>query len=783
MNLFGQVTSQQPVTVLHFPDRLHTFIWRNWYLVPSDRIANLAGTSEDNISQIAFSMGLPKQPTISEEQLNRSYITIIKRNWHLLPYDQLLKLLDWDSGKLDFILKEDDFLFIKLGSTKPACDPIIYRPPDVKSRKTEDYISSLLKEEFPEGLELQGENLFDFIHDFDIVREGKQVIRTSFGQKIRFCYSYFALYGDPLADTLLIPYPDGYLQQLAASGINGIWLPALLSKLAPFPWDFQMSTDYEVRLKNLANLVERAKRFGIGVYLYLNEPRSMPLSFFDMFPGLKGAEEGQFAALCTSNPEVRNYLADAVNTICGAVPEIAGFLTITASENLTNCWSHGDGNSCPLCSKRDPAEVITEVNKAFFLGINKTSVNSGGKHSKNNAGPKLIVWDWGWKDIWAKRIISNLPKSVSLMCVSEWGIPIERGGIKSSINEYCLSAIGPGEKAKQEWKWARDNKLGIFAKIQANSTWELSSVPYLPVVENVARQASNLNKEKVSGIMAGWTLGGYPSPNLEVLMEISDNPEITPEEGMRRVAQRRYGKEAAQFVVNAWIRFSRTFNKFPFQQSVVYLAPLQTGPANLLWPTRTGYKSSMVGFPYDDLDGWRGPYPVQTFINQLDSVAVGFDDAIREFQDKTVSLKLSPDASKALNDDISFVTAASIHYRSVANQTRFVDLRNKLEKINNPDSAIEILSVLKKTLTDEINLAKHLYYIQLHDSRIGFEASNQYYYIPSDLVEKVINCRYLLDFWLPEMQKKHISEAQINYIHDLAIYESDVEFHWELNKY
>ena len=30
------------------------------------------------------------------------------------------------------------------------------------------------------------------------------------------------------------------------------------------------------------------------------------------------------------------------------------------------------------------------------------------------------------------------------------------------------------------------------------------------------------------------------------------------------------------------------------------------------------------------------------------------------------------------------------------------------------------------------------------DSRIGFEASNQYYYLPLDLVEKVINCDYIL---------------------------------------
>ena len=37
----------------------------------------------------------------------------------------------------------------------------------------------------------------------------------------RYCYSYFALYGDPLLDPALDPYPDGYLARLAASGVTG----------------------------------------------------------------------------------------------------------------------------------------------------------------------------------------------------------------------------------------------------------------------------------------------------------------------------------------------------------------------------------------------------------------------------------------------------------------------------------------------------------------------------------------------------------------------------------
>jgi hypothetical protein len=48
-----------------------------------------------------------------------------------------------------------------------------------------------------------------------------------------------------------------------------------------------------------------------------------------------------------------------------------------------------------------------------------------------------------------------------------------------------------------------------------------------------------------------------------------------------------------------------------------------------------------------------------------------------------------------------------------------------------------------------VSPARRLHAIQTRDSRIGFEASNQYYYVPVDLAEKVIACHYLLEQWLP----------------------------------
>ena len=80
-------------------------------------------TTPDKVTAIATSMGLPPQGEIPEILRERAYITIVRRNWHLLPYDQLLTLLNISAEEFGFRLQEDDFLFIKLGSLKPRCAP------------------------------------------------------------------------------------------------------------------------------------------------------------------------------------------------------------------------------------------------------------------------------------------------------------------------------------------------------------------------------------------------------------------------------------------------------------------------------------------------------------------------------------------------------------------------------------------------------------------------------------------------------------------------------------
>jgi hypothetical protein len=744
-----------PVSLAHFPDRLHAFVWRNWQLVTPERMAKAIDARTSDIIKLGKAMGLGRLPRISAEQRKRSCLTVIRRNWHLLPYEQLLKLLDWTPEQMAFTLREDDFMYIKMGSLKPQCEPLKYSPPDPATEEREREIARITGNYFPDGVCQNSDELFGFVSRLSerpSSKRGTETQKTLFSP--RFCYSYFALYGDPLLDRDADPYPDGYLAQLAATGVDGVWLQGVLNKLSPFPWDEKLSARYEERLVNLRALVKRARKHGIGIYLYLNEPRSMPLSFYGTRQQLKGVVEGDYAALCTSAPEVQQYLIDAVASIAKAVPDLAGFFTITGSENLTNCWSHHKGTGCPRCGKRTAAEVIAETNGLFQQGIKKA-----------NTGAKLIAWDWGWADTWVEDIISRLPTEVALMSVSEWSVPINRGGVESKIGEYSISAIGPGPRATKHWQLARQRGLKTIAKIQAGNTWELSSVPYIPAMENVARHAANLREANVGGLMLGWTLGGYPSPNLEIVAEMAQAGQsgqvLAVDTVLEKVARRRFGLDVAPAVVMAWKKISAAFSEFPFHIGTVYKGPMNYGPSDLFWSEPTGYKSTMIGFPYDDLDGWRMVYPVEAFIGQMEKVAAGFEDAVNVLR-KTVEPQkktLNPVEQKNLAEEIDVADAAGIHFRTTANQSRFVQARDALSALKGTEGAATLLDTLEKVLKDEIELAHRLHAIQSRDSRIGFEASNQYYYVGVDLAEKILNCSDLLDRWLPAQRKKYSARS------------------------
>ncbi len=845
----------EAINFTHFPSRVHATIWRNWGIVAVEKIAEILETNEENITKIASGMGLSVPSQVDDKWLERGYVTIIRRNWHLLTYEQILKLLEWSEDKLLYVLKEDDFLFYKLGQHKPFVGKNTFSEIAERENKHAITIAEVLKKHFPEGFETaENHKPFSFLsiksetgniaqkkirsitkeeialdnswwvqystkddrinfytqrfinelsnrwgvrlnpdpdqdvndkvislavipdgektresHSIDItdgeiritavdeigVLRGLQFIQNEMESNegpylkkarinrntrfsLRLIYSYSAVYGDPFTDSDLDPYPDEWLNKLSSMGINGIWMQGVLYDFVSWDRTPDLSSERIKRIEGLNNIVKRAADYGIGVYLYINEPRAMPLRFFENNMDIKGHEEGGYASLCTSQKAVQEYIRDGFRILFTEVPQLAGIITITMSENLTNCYSHSTKKSinCPVCSKRTPQEVVSEVNRLIAEGVWSAKPDA-----------EVICWNWGWNksfewdDKMIKEAIGLLPEGVRLMCTSEDEMPYNIAGIEGQIQDYSMSIVGPGQKSTACWKQASEKGLTALAKIQVNNTWECSAVPYLPVMNLVDQHMKNLTAEGVSGLMLGWTLGGYPSINMEFASQYYwDDHKDFKNIDVCEFALKKFGEIVGPKVYAAWTLFSSAFREFPFHLMVLYTAPQNFGPANLLFYENSNRKATMLGFPYDDLETWRGIYPEEILENQFEKLSIGWANGLIAL--KSAEINVAVKNSGLLRDMMSVAATVHCHFRSTYLQIAFIRLRNKLYMEDN-ENREKIIKEIIEIIDEEIHLAKELYKIVSTDSRIGFEASNQYFYTGQDLKEKVVNCEYL----------------------------------------
>lgn len=681
--------AQDAIPLTHFPTKHQAFIFRACEYVPFEKIAKILGTTTETVRSAAEEMGLPCYDP-GDVWLEKGYITIIRRMWHILPYEQLLELLEMDTEALAIILREEDFLDVKLGD-KPICDEVRWRELTEKEKKRTKEIKEIMS-----TISLSGKAPFDFSYSVPSIKfEGKENFET------RMIYAFSGLYQHAFDVDSESFISDEQLKAYQKLGINGIWTQGVLSQIAKYPFDPSLSNGYEERIARMRNFTERLDKFGIKLYLYINEPRSMPREFFDKFPHLKGHVMGDNACLCTSTDEVKNYLSDSIESICRAVPLIGGFFTITRSENVTNCYSHfgeqlyGECN-CPRCKTRSVGEVIGDTIAAILCGARRVSNDI-----------KVFAWSWRWDDM-NEEIIRHLPKGTILLSQSELDIPYTIGGISGSIVDYSMSIIGPGERAKKEWALAKELGLETAAKVQINTTWEASTVPALPVSPSIDKHIEGIKAEGVRHLLLSWTLGGYPSANIAAaarhFYEYCD-----------------YSSDSSPYY-EAQNQFAKAFSEFPFHINTLYKGVQNAGPSNLLFEQNTGYKATMTCFAYDDIDSWRSIYPIETFEKQ-------FEKLCKEWQRGLDMLPFGDESETCVMAHATYCL-----FKSTLNQIKFIRARD--------EQRIEDMLVATK---EELGISKKMLELMNKCAAIGYEAANHYYFSKGQIAEKIICCQSILD--------------------------------------
>ena len=717
----------------HFPTRMQCFLFRNWEMIEPAVLASVLGCDTDTVCALAAEMGLDPAPAVDPAWLSKGYITVIRANWHLCSYEQLAKLLGWDTEHLAFILREDDFLSVKLGNSKPALPPLTYVPLTEKEHAETEKIRDCV-ERAKAFLPEHPAKPFDFRKKFAAaVRDPMKIGNPRFENRI--VYSYCALYGDTFADRALLDesFPDELLAAYRSLGITGVWTQAVLYTLVPYPFDAALSRGWENRLDGMRYLTEKLKKYGIRLFLYLNEPRAMPDAFFDAHPDLRGHGCDGYASLCISTKEVREYLYNAANTLCREVPGLGGFITITASENLTNCYSRsGVGRClCPRCREKSPAEILALTNRCLYEGAHAADENV-----------RLIAWNWGWSGCGQKDIthaaLDLMPAGISAMCVSEEGVTKEIGGVMTSVIDYSISVEGPGEYALDTWAYAKKTGHGAYAKLQLGNTWEMAAVPCVPAFEKIRKHLERIAETgNVDGAMLGWTLGGFPSPTLRLAQCFYDADRPLPD------AETVYGTlfpdADIPALTAAFEKLSDAFDAFPFSVAVAYYAPQLYGSSNLLYERKTGYHASMVGNPYDDLLGWQGVFPENVFLDQLKKLSDGWDAGCRLLERAAGNAP-----SGDLADLVRWTRVCACHFRSMYDQSLFVQKRDR-------DGIVDT-----EIVREERRLAETMLTLAGEDPTVGYESSNHYFFTKNTLLEKLLNCDDLISRYQDRESERNV---------------------------
>lgn len=688
-----------------FPTAWQTVIFRNYGLVSVDKIAKTLSCSEETVRLEAQRLGLAGVEYDSAWE-ERGYITLIRSNWYLLPYSQLLTLLEISEERLQFILEKEDFLWVKLGEFKPECAEVKYAPlssaEEAKTKEIADTVRANIG---------QGEKAFSFFKEKTQKDEQEISIKGT-----RILHGYLVPCGDVFKEDDRVYLPDVLLEEYQSKGVNGLFFHGLLSALSPYPFDESLCEGYEARREKLNGLIARCKCYGIKVYLYLNEPRELPQTAFGKYGHLIGRKENGSACLCLEQKETQAYLYNAVKDLLSGAPDLGGFMTITMSENPTHC-NFRPRTNCPICKNIPPENSAAQVNNIIMQAIRDSGTAA-----------ELIANLWGWSAFmeWTEeqtfRGVELLDKDISVLCVSEYDLDIEKGGVESRVIDYSIGNIGPSEITKKTLQKAQEQGHKTYAKIQINNSWECSAVPYLPVFDLTYRHLQNLQKIGVENYLLTWTLGGYPSPVMDLIAKCTKDGASFD---LRAWYQDVYGAQGEQ-VHRAVERFCQGFEECPFSIDNLYYAPKTLGAANLWEEERSEKTSTMVCFAYDDYENWIKPYPYDIYCAQYEKMLACWRQGLDVLEG------LSP--TEEIEELKLFARAAYLHLETDLLQTRY----SYCKKQGGRAEILPILLRAKQGVEELLVLARK-------NACIGYETSNHYFYAQNNLLEKLVNLNGLIE--------------------------------------
>ena len=381
-------------------------------------------------------------------------------------------------------------------------------------------------------------------------------------------------FGDELLDEIDY-YPENYLSRLAHNGTNGLWIYTSFAQLVNSPYMPSDEESCQKRMEKLRRVVERCKKYGVKVYIFAIEPIGLPEEKREPYRDMLGLndESGEGMPLrpfCPRIEKTREHVIYCLEYIFKTIPELAGYISITAGERATTCVSVSEYMDCPRCGKYSRGE-----NLAYSVDMIKEGLRRAG------TGAEFISWTYGhryWSDDDICEYIEKTPEDIVIMQNFEDGGLDDQLGRKRIAWDYWLSYPGPSDMFAMSARKATEGGKRAYAKMQVCSSHEMATVPYIPVPGILFDKYKTARELGVTGIMECWYFGNYPSLMNRASTELSYLEDFSDKSAfVRELAARLYGETKADAISAAWEEFERGYRNYPTNIMFSYYGPMHDG--------------------------------------------------------------------------------------------------------------------------------------------------------------------------------------------------------------
>ena len=338
-------------------------------------------------------------------------------------------------------------------------------------------------------------------------------------------------------------------------------------------------------LTGIANAVKEAQRYGLKTYCWLDTRQKYKKEdpVFLAHPDLRGAltwkADGEYV-LCTEHPLVQQYLAESIEGIFKAAPDLAGVVVIIGGEGFYHCFMRAYGvekghTNCARCEALGADTVVSNLCNRMAEAARKI-----------NPKAEVVAWPYSAQHVWSSDavqsgFIAKLKPGTAIFTEIEKDEFVEKqDGVRKSLWDYSIDLIGPGERAKKQIEACKAAGIPLYMKSEPELGFEAPRLPHIPCLDRWWDRADALASCGASG---AWVFPAFRPVYGTSAAEVSKyawwTPGPTKEEALTRLANRIAGPKGGPALRDAWRHVSKAIEWSPEFPSY-YNGPYYLGPAH-----------------------------------------------------------------------------------------------------------------------------------------------------------------------------------------------------------